>query len=201
MHHPYVTWVLDLLCSGLDNEDERQSAPLTEALYCTSTRRASSRCAWETAGKRKLPQQRTREKCLCAVAAHVHTVRGAFCCWSEACSPHPARYAGWSRAFCWRLLHVSRRAILDLTRTCGCRAGVSICVDLSSLVNVEMKEPPRFGYPPSRPSTSSCALSSSEGLPCYLVRMALRDTARCHHLETRTRTNTISFGTKAIAAG
>ena len=32
----------------MNNEDERQSAPLTETLYCTSTRRASSRYAGET---------------------------------------------------------------------------------------------------------------------------------------------------------
>ena len=37
----------------LNNEDKRQSAPLTETLYCTSTRRASSRYAGET-GKRNL---------------------------------------------------------------------------------------------------------------------------------------------------
>ena len=37
----------------LNNEDRRQSAPLTETLYCTSTRRASSRYAGET-GKRNL---------------------------------------------------------------------------------------------------------------------------------------------------
>ena len=30
-------------CSGLNKEDERQSAPLTETLYCNSMRRASSR--------------------------------------------------------------------------------------------------------------------------------------------------------------
>ena len=42
-----------LLCSGLNNEDERQSAPLTETLYCTSTRRASSRCAGETGTRKK----------------------------------------------------------------------------------------------------------------------------------------------------
>ena len=37
-----------LPCSGLNNEDEGKSAPLTEALYCTSTRRALSRYARET---------------------------------------------------------------------------------------------------------------------------------------------------------
>ena len=37
----------------LNNEDRRQSAPLTETMYCTSTRRASSRYAGET-GKRNL---------------------------------------------------------------------------------------------------------------------------------------------------
>ena len=37
-----------LFCSGLDNEDGRHSAPLTETLHCTSTRRESSRYAGET---------------------------------------------------------------------------------------------------------------------------------------------------------
>ena len=50
-----VIFTVYLLCSGLDNEEERQSAPLTDALYCTSTRRASSRYTGET-GTRK-PQK------------------------------------------------------------------------------------------------------------------------------------------------
>ena len=54
-----------------EQEDERQSTPLTGTLYCTSTRRASSRYAGET-GTRKTPQQRTREKFLCTAPAHVH---------------------------------------------------------------------------------------------------------------------------------
>ena len=37
-----------LRSSGSVNEDERQSAPLTETLLCTSTRRASSCYAGET---------------------------------------------------------------------------------------------------------------------------------------------------------
>ena len=45
---PFAIYTLYLLCSGLNNEDGRQSAPLAEAMYCTSTRRASSRCAGET---------------------------------------------------------------------------------------------------------------------------------------------------------
>ena len=49
-----------LLCSGLDNEDKRQSAPLAETLHCTSTRRASPRYVGE-AGTRKPLQQKMRE--------------------------------------------------------------------------------------------------------------------------------------------
>ena len=41
----FVICTVHLLFSGLNNEDGRQSAPLTETLYCTSTHRASSRCA------------------------------------------------------------------------------------------------------------------------------------------------------------
>ena len=54
-----------ILCmaSGLNNEDGRQSAPFTETLYCTSTRRASSRYAGEI-GTRNPPQQRMKENCL-----------------------------------------------------------------------------------------------------------------------------------------
>ena len=48
-----------LLCSGLNNEDERQSAPLTETLHCTSTRRISPRYAGET-GTKKPPNQPRR---------------------------------------------------------------------------------------------------------------------------------------------
>ena len=52
----FVIFTVYLFCSGLNNEDERQSAPLTETLYCTSTRRVSSRYAGET-GTRKLPKR------------------------------------------------------------------------------------------------------------------------------------------------
>ena len=41
-----------------------------------------------------------REKCLCAAPAHVHSAREAFCCWSTACSPHPARSADWPHGPC-----------------------------------------------------------------------------------------------------
>ena len=40
----FALYTVYLLCSDLNNEDKRQSAPLTGALYCTSARRASSRC-------------------------------------------------------------------------------------------------------------------------------------------------------------
>ena len=39
----FAIYTVHLLCSGLNNEDERQSAPLTETLHCTSMRRAKSR--------------------------------------------------------------------------------------------------------------------------------------------------------------
>jgi len=96
----------------LNNEDERQSAPLTGTLYCTSTHRASSRYAGET-GTRKPPKQRTRGVCLCAAPAYVHSARAAFCCLSTACSPHQAPLCGLASWPAWRLLHESRRAILD----------------------------------------------------------------------------------------
>ena len=41
----FAIYTVYLLRSGLNNEDERQSSPLTETLHCTSTRRASSRYA------------------------------------------------------------------------------------------------------------------------------------------------------------
>ena len=64
-----------LLCSGLNNEDERQGAPLTETLFCTSMRRASSRYEGET-GTRKTLQPTTeneiaafmRRACACALS-------------------------------------------------------------------------------------------------------------------------------------
>ena len=61
----------------LGNEDERQSAPLTETLHCTSTRRASSRYAGETE-TRKPPKQRIREQFSCAEAVHVRTARAVY---------------------------------------------------------------------------------------------------------------------------
>ena len=80
----------------------RDRAPLTVTLYCTSTRRASSRCAGETGTREKKSQQRMREKCLCAAPAHVHSAHAAFCNWSTACSPHPARSADWPHGPCLR---------------------------------------------------------------------------------------------------
>jgi hypothetical protein len=73
----FVIYKVHLLCSGLNNGDGRPSAPLTDILYRTSTRRASSRYAGET-GTRKPPQQRMREKWLCAAPAHVHPAHAAF---------------------------------------------------------------------------------------------------------------------------
>ena len=57
----FAIFNVHLLCSGLNNEDVRQSAPLTDILHYTPTRRASSRYAGET-GTRKPPQQRMRGK-------------------------------------------------------------------------------------------------------------------------------------------
>jgi hypothetical protein len=98
----FVIYAVHFLCSGLNSEDVRLSTPLTEALYCTPTRRAPSRYAGET-GTRKPPQQRIREKCLCAAPAHVHPTCAVFCCWSTSCSPHPARSADWPHGTCLAL--------------------------------------------------------------------------------------------------
>ena len=72
---------------------------LSKALCCTSTHRASSRCAGEK-GTRKPPQQGMREKCLCAAPAHVHLAHAAIFCWSAARSPHLARSADWHHGPC-----------------------------------------------------------------------------------------------------
>ena len=53
----FKVYTVYLLYSGLDNEDERQSTPLTVTLHCAFTRRVSLRYAGET-GTRKPPQQR-----------------------------------------------------------------------------------------------------------------------------------------------
>jgi len=103
------TFKVHLLCSGLNNEDERQSAPFTETLYFTPTRYAG-----ET-GTRKPPQQRMREKCLCAAPAYVHTARVAIASGAQlAAHTQPALRTGFM-APAWRLPHVSRRAVPDLT--------------------------------------------------------------------------------------
>jgi len=86
----------------LENDNERQPPPLSGALYCTSTRRASSRYAGET-GTRKPPEQIIREVFLCDVPAHVHPARAACCCWNTACSLHPARSADWPHGPCLAL--------------------------------------------------------------------------------------------------
>ena len=44
----FVIYTVYLLCSGLNDEGERQGAPLSETLRYTSTCRASSRYAGET---------------------------------------------------------------------------------------------------------------------------------------------------------
>ena len=66
----FEIYTVHFLSSGLNNEDEKQSATLHETLYCTSTRRASSRYAGET-GMRKPPQQRMGEKGPCAAPARL----------------------------------------------------------------------------------------------------------------------------------
>ena len=108
-----------LLCSDLNNEEKRQSAPLTETLYYTSTRRASSRYAGETAtGKSPVTVTENKREMLmlnlCAVPAHVNSARAA--CADGAQLPartRPALRTG-LMALAWRPLHVSRRVTPDL---------------------------------------------------------------------------------------
>ena len=50
----FAIYTVYLLCRGFSNGDGRHSTPLTETLYCTSTRRTSSRYTGET-GTRKPP--------------------------------------------------------------------------------------------------------------------------------------------------
>ena len=83
-------YTVHILCSGLNSEDERQSALLT--LYCTLTRRASSRYSGETG---------TRKKCLCGASAHVHTARAAFFLLEQSLQPTPSPLH--ERAPCSRL--------------------------------------------------------------------------------------------------
>ena len=101
----FVIYKVHLLYSGLNNEDERQSTPITETMHCTSTCHVPSRYAGET-GTRKSLQQRMREKCLCAAPAHVN----------PASSPHPARSAGWPHGPCFALASCipESNACLDL---------------------------------------------------------------------------------------
>ena len=107
----FEIYTVYLFCSGLDNEDEGQSAPLIETMNFTSTRRTSSRYAGET-GTRKPPAQRIGEVCLCAAPAHVHTARTAFAAGAQLVAyTQPALRTGlMAPAWC-----ISRRAILDLT--------------------------------------------------------------------------------------
>ena len=59
------------LCSGLNNEDERQSAPLTGALYCTPTRRASTGYTGrneETPTAENEGEVRMRRACACTIS-------------------------------------------------------------------------------------------------------------------------------------
>jgi hypothetical protein len=55
---------MHLLCSGLDNGDERQSAALTRALYYTSTRLASSRYAGESQTNEEPPKTENERELL-----------------------------------------------------------------------------------------------------------------------------------------
>ena len=103
-----------LACCGLKNEDERQSAPLTETLHCTSTRRASSRFAGG-AGTGETPTAENEREMLLRRPAHVHSAHAAICCWSTAFSPHPARSADWPHGPCLALSPCIPGEIHDLT--------------------------------------------------------------------------------------
>ena len=70
-----ASFVIPRVLQWLEKNDREQTeGPLIEALHGTQTHRASLRCAEET-GTRKPPQQRSKEKCLCAAPAHVHPAR------------------------------------------------------------------------------------------------------------------------------
>ena len=86
----FVIYTVYLLCSGLDNEDERQSGPLTETLYCTPMRRASSRY-----GTRKTPQQKIikREVLLRRACAHALSPR-SFLLLEQSLQPTPSPLCG-----------------------------------------------------------------------------------------------------------
>ena len=103
MYRSNVTWVHVEVCNvhGLPPLQlferwgrETERPPYTGALHCTSKRRSSSRYA-RGIGTRSPPQRKMREGCLYAAPTNVHTARAAFCCWSTACCPHPARSADW----------------------------------------------------------------------------------------------------------
>ena len=75
----FVIFTVYLLCCGLGHRDGRQSTPRTEILYCTSTRRAPSRCAGETQTRKPPSQIQTlttenqrdmlmRRACACALS-------------------------------------------------------------------------------------------------------------------------------------
>ena len=97
------------LCSGLNNEDGRQSAPLTEILHCTSTRHASYA---KRGGGHELPQQRTREKCICAAPANANPVLQLFTAGDPlAARTQPALNTG-IKAPAWRLLKLPEELFL-----------------------------------------------------------------------------------------
>ncbi len=109
----FVIYTVHHLCSGFDNEKERQSAPLPRPRIALPRAAPSPRCAGET-GTRKPPGM--SEECLCAAPAHVHRARAVFFTAGAQLAAHtqPALRTG-LMAPAWRLLHVSRRVILDLT--------------------------------------------------------------------------------------
>ena len=72
--------------------------PLTETLYCTSMRCASSRFVRETV-LRKPPQQRTRENAYTRTCARALRPRSSKLL-EKACSPLPARSANWLDGLC-----------------------------------------------------------------------------------------------------
>ena len=94
------TFIVHLLCSGLNNEDERQSAPLTETLFCTPTRRASSRCAGETGAREKNATENEREMLMRRACARALSPR-SFLLLEHRLQPTPSPLCGLAS---WHLL-------------------------------------------------------------------------------------------------
>ena len=106
----FVTYTVYLLCSGLNNEDERQGAPLTETLWkCASSRFAGG-------GRNEETPATENERAVLMPRACARTLSSRSFLLLEHSLPYtqPALWTG-PMSPAWRLLHVSRIAIPDLT--------------------------------------------------------------------------------------